>query len=248
MRFRHWRTGLIPHDPMALATAPRISDKAFATAPPPARLDRSHIDPAPQLFGNSDAGDCTCAGIYNSILAVAAINKYRLDIPDSKAIDLYAAMTGYPDTDPGARELDVLSYVARYGLDVGQQTPLALQYGAIDPSSRARLAQIAAALGVTYLGVKLSLSDEGTPGTWDTNPPADAGDPTPGSAGDHCLLLWDYTGLGDGDTARLITWGGFQRVTWRWLAQRVTESHGLLWRQLLPENAPYARMLNELFG
>ena len=67
---------------------------------------------------------------------------------------------------------------------------------------------------------------------WDTDAPASAGDPTPGSWGGHCPIIWDYTGTADTDLVRLGTWGYWQKATWRWIRQRTQEAHAIAWRQL----------------
>ena len=96
-----------------------------------------------------------------------------------------------------------------------------------------------ASLGVAYLGVALSNSDMDNVARHgaDTFLTLDSG--IPGSAGGHCLLAWDYTGLGDNDTVTLLTWGMKIRATWGWMLSRVVESHGLLFPQLTKATGLY---------
>jgi hypothetical protein len=153
-------------------------------------------------------------------------------------VALYSASTGYvpgdPSTDQGGVELDVLGYQASHGFDTGDQAPLVGAFATFDPRDRATFASTMALLGPVYLGVNLASADLDTSVVWDTATP---GDQTPGSWGGHCLLAWDYTGLGDTDTVRLATWGTLQPCTWRWLADRCEEAHVLIWRQLMKANA-----------
>ena len=125
----------------------------------------------------------------------------------------------------------MLAYQAAHGFQANLQVPLVGLYATSDPGDLNALRMIATGAGSAYLGVDLALADQNA-GTWDTDTPASAGDATPGSWGGHCLLAWDWTGIEDTDTVRLVTWGTFQAATWRWVRSRLTEVHGLFWRQL----------------
>jgi hypothetical protein len=79
-------------------------------------------------------------------------------------------------------------------------------------------------LGGAYLGIVLHDRDMQTVGqTWDIGLRGSS------PVGGHCVVGWDYTGLGDADTVRLMTWGAWQPATWRWLEARVEEAWGLAW-------------------
>jgi hypothetical protein len=126
--------------------------------------------------------------------------------------------------------LDVLRFQQRSGFDIGEQTPLVADFAVADPTDRRLLASIMARLGVGYWGVDLALADQLAP-VWDVTTP---GDQTPGSWGAHCVIAWDYSGLGDTDLVTLGTWGRWQQATWRWVRTRLVEAYGLAWRQLMP--------------
>jgi hypothetical protein len=65
-------------------------------------------------------------------------------------------------------------------------------------------------------------------GIWDVRGGRDDGP----VVGGHCVVGWDYTGLGDDDTVRIGTWGDWQPASWAWVAARLDEAHGLVYRQL----------------
>lgn len=224
---------------------------------PPPRLDRSHIDPSPRMLGNDQIGDCTSAGLGNAIRAIAALGRYQINVTDEDAELFYEETTGYvpgdATTDKGAVEVDVLSYAMQHGYPTqgGAFYPM---WGSVDVSDRASVANVMAALGPVYLGVMLSASDMSqiaTEGMSTTLHPDNHayGDTTPGSAGGHCLLGWDYTGMSDADTVTLITWGcATIKATWGWLSSRGMEAHGLLFSQLaLPSGLyPTGQALDEV--
>lgn len=217
--------------------------RAFMARKAPFRLHRERIDPAPHMLGNDMLGDCTAAGIGNHIRATAALGGYQIAVDTADAVRFYARSTGYvpgnPLTDRGGAEVDVLTTALRTGYALAEQTLFPL-WGSVDGADLNGIRNITAGLSAAYLGVRLAVADmweddNGAPApVWDTATPASHGDPTPGSAGGHCLLLWDYNGTADTDLITLLTWGSVQKATWRWLRSRIMEAHGLAWRQLLP--------------
>jgi hypothetical protein len=235
--------GRLTHDPAALARAPQLGQYTAAWGAPPPQLNRDAIAYAPRLYRNDALPDCTAAGLAN-----AALNGLgAVAIDEQHVVNFYGACVRCADpaqlaaTD-GARELDVLSYQARNGFDVGLPAPLVADCATFDPQNRDLLANVMAHLGSGYLGVALAMADQAAAegaGVWDTNTPANAGDTTPGSWGLHCLLCWSYSGLGDGDVVKLATWGGLQLATWRWVASRIEEAHAVIFRDLVGADQPF---------
>jgi hypothetical protein len=219
--------GRLPADHMALAKAPRLSRFMRAAAPPPPRLDRSHLPFTPEMDGNDVLPNCTAVGLANCARAFAILNGYATSIPTDKVVAFYTEAGG---TDEGAVELDVLGYQLANGFDTGDQTRFFGTFGTFNPSDRAMFANAMAKCGAVYLGVDLALADQDMSVPWDTSTP---GDQHAGSWGGHCLVAWDYTGLGDKDTVRLGTWGAWQPATWDWLDARSEEAHVVIWRQLM---------------
>ncbi|WP_308721354.1 hypothetical protein [Komagataeibacter xylinus] len=217
--------------------------RGFMARRAPPCLIRDGIDPAPLMLGNDVLGDCTAAGIGNHIRATAALAGYQVAVDTPDAVRFYALSTGYvpgnPATDHGGVEVDVLTTAAQRGYALARQTLFPL-WGTLEPADLNAVRNVTAGLSAAYLGVQLAVADMWTdaagnpPPLWDTPAPAARGDPTPGSAGGHCLLLWDYTGTADTDVVTLLTWGTRQKATWRWVRSRLMEAHGLAWRQLLP--------------
>ena len=215
--------------------------RGFMARQAPARLDRSGINPAPLMLGNDVLGDCTSAGIGNHIRATSALGGFQTAITTAQAVAFYSRSTGYvpgdPGTDNGGVEVDVLTCAQRDGYALANQILFPL-WGSAEPSDLNGIRNITAGLSAAYLGVQLATADiwedqDGNlPPVWDTESPADHGDPTPGSAGGHCLLLWEYAGTADTDLVTLLTWGSLQKATWRWVRSRIMEAHGLAWGQL----------------
>jgi hypothetical protein len=234
--------GRLPHDPAAVARAPSLYGHVLASKPPPPKLLRDQVAYpfAPQMDANDQIGDCTAVGVANYARGVAALNGFGLPIPTDAVVGLYSASCGYvpgdPSTDQGGVELNVLAYQLQSGFPYGGQAPLVGDFATFDPTDRALFATTMANLGLVYMGVNLSVSDQASQ-TWDTNPPASAGDPTPGSWGGHCLLAWAYTGLADDDLVTLVTWGCLDyKATWRWVRARCEEAHAIIFPDLQQTN------------
>jgi hypothetical protein len=229
------KLGRLPHDPEVIARAPQLTRHLMAAAPPPRILYRGDIPFTPALDDNDKLGNCTAVGYANTARAAAALEGYQIGINTEKVVHFYSESTGYvpgdPSTDNGGVEVDVLNWQARHGCDDGGQTRLVGAWGTYDPADQSLMRIAMAQCGAAYLGVSLSVSDQNM-AVWDTQAPASAGDPTPGSWGLHCLIAWDYSGPNDDDLVRLGTWGTWQTATWRWVRQRTQEAHAILWRQL----------------
>ncbi|WP_428485924.1 hypothetical protein [Rhodopila sp.] len=228
MRPPGMRLGRLPHDPAALAAAPR---HRFGAVPPPAVLDRSALAFTPGLYSNDTLPDCTAVALANAARGVAELQGYDLVVEADRVPRFYAWCIGNPPnlaaTD-GANMLDVLTLQQSYGFFIGPQL-LVGRFGSIDVASRSALAAGLARLGPGYWGVTLRERDMQRAPIWDVRPGRDDG----AVVGGHALIAWDYTGLADEATVRLGTWGGWQPATWSWIAARLEEAHGVVWRQLV---------------
>lgn len=223
-----FRLGRLPHSPDALEKSPA---HRFGAVLPPPSLDRRGVDFMPSMFNNDTYPDCSAAGLANAARGVAALNGYDLVVDPDCPLAFYADCIGNPPnligTD-GAVLLDVLTYQGAHGFNIGPQA-LVGNSGTV-ALARTDLALAMARLGTVYLGVTLLDRDMQVAGagTWDVVPGRDDG----AAVGGHCVIGWDYTGLGDDGAVRLGTWGAWQVATWAWLAARLDEAHGLVWRQL----------------
>jgi hypothetical protein len=219
--------GRIRHDPVAVA---RVSSHRFGGRPPPPVLDRSATAFEPGLYQNDILPDCTAVALANAARGVAALNGYDLVLEPARVPAFYGACIGNPPNlaaTGGAVMLDVLARQAAQGFDIGPQTLYGL-YATIHTRSRSALASGMARLGAGYWGVTLRERDMERTALWDVRAGRDDGD----IAGGHAVVAWDYRGLADGDTLRIATWGAWQAATWAWVAARIDEAYGIVWRQL----------------
>ena len=230
------RLGRLPHDPVALAAAPSLATHHYAVMAPSDRLVRAGVAFAPQLRNNDTLPVCTAVGLLNGALGLEALNT-NSDLAIAQGVELAfyagcvgcaASPTAIAATD-GAAVLDVLRRQCNLGFDIGATAPLTADFASIAVTDRAGLANSMALLGVGYWGVDLYERDMDTP----EGEPWDDDGSSPGAAvGGHCLVAWDYAGLGDTDIGRLATWGRFQSFTWRWAQARLREAYVLLWPEL----------------
>lgn len=211
-----------------------MRDPAFVSQPPPPVVDRSHLSPKFKMFYNDTIGDCTCAAVYNTMIAWQALIDSSIAIPEILAEELYSAVTGYnpenPATDQGAAEDDVLAYGVRNGYATRDYV-YSPMWGTIDPGNINLMASAVAKFGVAYQGIimrrgDMTLLDNGQP--LSIVPGMDMG-----IAGGHALLIWSYDGLRPQDRVQLITWGTLVSATWEWVLARSIESHGLFFPQLM---------------
>jgi hypothetical protein len=235
MDFSHLHLGCNPSDPARLARAPRLDRHVMALAPPPASLShRATIHYGQQLDDNDVLSDCGPVGLANGARADAALHGYTLNIPTAAVLNLYGRFgyrPGVAGTDNGTVLLDLLANQATQGWWAADQLELVGPFATLDPGDRAMLARVLNRVGWGYCAVNLALADQVSL-VWDTNTPASAGDPTPGSWGGHCLVPLYYDGLADDDLIYLATWGMIHPARWRWWRSRVREAHAVMWRPL----------------
>lgn len=224
--------------------------KTLFLEPPPASLLREHINPMPQMLGNDVYGDCTSVGIGNALNAIAALSGFHISVTRDDALRFYGQSTGWnpndPSTDMGGIEAEVLAYAAKKGYETksGVFYPL---WGTLENfTDRRALANVIARFGVAYIGIELAQVDQLAAADPDISYFGDVSDPTysnynptPGSWGGHCALLWGYTGLGDSDFVFVLTWGKIYKATWAWLKSRMMEAHALAFRQLIKPDYTY---------
>ncbi|GBR09555.1 hypothetical protein [Gluconobacter frateurii] len=219
---------LDPRMPLLSQTSKRVMAKRA-----PERLPRTGINPAPLLLGNDRLGNCSAVGVGNSIRATAALNGFQVSVREADAVAFYSASTGYVPgdeaTDLGGDELSVLTHASRQGFSLASQTLFPV-FGTADFEDLNAVRNVIAGMDCSYAGFALAKADQAA-GVWDTQT---AGDQTPASWGYHCGLIWSWDGTADDDLVTILTWGMEQKATWRWVRSRLTEAHGLLWRQLLP--------------
>jgi hypothetical protein len=224
------RLGRKPHDPAAVAAAPRHK---FGAVPPPAVLDRSAVEFVPVLGQNDRYTNCTVVSVWNMIEAQSALNGFGQTYMDpAKALSFFADCAGNPadlTTVDGLVYLDVMNRVASVGLDTGHDRLFGIP-GTVG-TGRSEIAVAMAQLGGVGLGVILREADEED---WAAGRMIDArpGEDRGAITGGHALFGWDYLGLGDDEPMRAVWWGKLMPMTWRWLRQALDEVHGARWPQL----------------
>lgn len=204
---------------------------------PPDVLDRSAIPFMPGSYGNDIFPICTAVAAANCARAYSWLKAHTDIVVDPlKPRAFFATVENVPNTDAaviatdGAIVQDVLEYAEAHGYDIGQQVPAVPLANAVYGLDQMHIADTAWVYGAANLGVALSVSDQNMP-VWDTDAPANAGDPVPGSWGLHNLILWDWEGMDPTSIVRLGTWGAWQPATWRWVLARVEEAWALVWPQ-----------------
>jgi hypothetical protein len=224
------RLGRLPHDPVALASAPAHK---FGASPPPAALDRSAVPFTPLLGQNDVYSNCTVVSVQNMIEAQSALSGFGQSYIDPvKALEFFATMHGNPPdlvNAGGLVYLDVMNRVAASGFDTGHDTLFGIP-GTVS-QDRPSIALAMEHLGGVGLGITLREADEED---WadgrmiDAKPGQDRGK----VVGGHAIFGWDYLGLADDATFRAVWWGKLVPTTWRFLQQALDEAHGARWPQL----------------
>ena len=230
------RLGMHAPDPNRKMVFPSGHSLFGATEAPNAVI-RTGIEPNPQMFANDRLSDCTAASTYNGARGI-----YKL-VTQSSSIDLtatvddviqfYSDCTGYnpndPKTDTGANIDHVMKTAMLRGIPTRTERlyPLTAEFNIQDQESIRNGLDM---FGALHLGVGLALADQDTSRVWDTTTP---GDQTLASWGWHDLNLWEYTGKNDTDIVTLLTWGGKQKATWRWVRARAAIAAATAFHQLV---------------
>jgi hypothetical protein len=169
------------------------------------------------MLGNSQYGDCTCAGVGHKRIGDVYVNQGKtLTVTDTDALGLYSAVTGFnpsdPSTDQGAVCQDVLDYWHKHGF-LGEK-PVA--YAKVDLSNVAEVKQAINLFGQIYCGFNfpdtaMDQFNSGQP--WDVVKGAKI-------EGGHCVTIGAY----DASGLECITWGAVQKLTWAFLKKYFDEA------------------------
>lgn len=242
------RLGRLAHDPAQLALIPSI-ERYRAIAPASAAetaIDWTR-DIAPGTWGmclNDKLGCCTAAGVAHLLsLWGSYVAPFRF-MADPEVEGLYEATGGYipgqPQTDQGARCIDVLEYWRTTGVLIAGARDTIAGYCALDPRNRDHLVFSLRMLGALYAGVTLREAQQNQP-VWDLG----------GNTalwGLHCISVM----AADPDGLTCITWGGPQRMTWRWWEASCDEVYGVASPRWIgkggqsPSQFPLATMLADM--
>jgi hypothetical protein len=192
-----------------------------ALPPPPREVDWTLAISEPLgMMGNDMVGDCTCADIGHIILLQTA-NGSGIFIPsDNDVLSFYSAVSGYvpgdPNTDAGASLSEAAAYARRVGM-AGHKIRGALDVDFSKPDS---IKQSIYLFKNCAFGVNLPQSAED-----------DFGKPIWGNTSDTRIIGGhDVPGVAyDDEGVVLITWGGYQKATWAWLATYCVEAQARLY-------------------
>lgn len=212
-------------DPIPGLAAPSLDTfRKRALPPPPPTLDR-FTGVQFQPFMNNTLGCCTIAAIANGIVQRTTLAQgVPVVMPDAVVLASYAKVTT-PSFDPatgandnGAVETDVLSWFAREGVALRDQSLEIGTWGKLDGTPEA-IRSAVHLFGSAYIGLALPLTAQ-SPGVWDVSGLL-TGDAAPGGWGGHAVLIVGYDAAG----VTLATWGATQVATWAFLAAYMDESY-----------------------
>ncbi len=215
------------------AFATLTATMALPTPPPEVQysMGLKHLG----MMGNSDLGDCTCAGVGHAIQLWTSLTRdEEVVIPDKDIIKLYSDSCGYKpgdeNTDNGGIASDVLQYWYNHPIDGHELAGFA----SIRPGNRTDVRDAIWLFGVCYVGVQLPIAAQNSP--WDITPGTPlVGDLAPGSWGGHLIPVVDY----DVETLTCITWGTLKKLSWAWWDSYTDEAFALLSKDWI-ENSGHA--------
>lgn len=178
------------------------------------------------MDGNDTYGDCTIAGLANSVPVWNHEVGGSVPIPSSdQAVTQYFVLEGSPNGAPdpsldnGLAETDVLQAAVKTGLF--NSTVKLAAFGTIEPdasgliSDLTQVKQAVAFYGTCYLGVNLPESaQQQFPNPWTVV----EGSPIEGG---HCIVATGY----DDQYLYCYTWGALVSVAWDWVKTYTEEAH-----------------------
>lgn len=210
-----FKLGRLPNDPSKPRIRLAAHLRAGASPPPSATYDAV---PAWGMLGNSEWGDCTCAGDGHIAELLSFYGQgTEAVVTDAEALAAYSAISGFDPnagpsgdnpTDRGASVQDALGYLRTTGMS-GVKIDA---FAEVEPGDINAIQVAAAQFGCLSAGVNLPANaqqqfTDGQP--WDAVP--DDG----GIEGGHCIILCGY----DQDFLYFATWGQVQKATYAWWAK-----------------------------
>ncbi len=214
------------HDPRTLRMARYLTDLPPA---PPVRRWSTIVQSWP-MFLNDMIGDCTAASRGHLQICWAANNGSAWRPNDRQILEAYMGSSGYdPDvgdsTDNGDTMLSALNHWRKFGVG-GHKIDA---FVALDIHSRDHFKAAINLFGGVYLGVSLPESARNQ-ATWKVSLAGTEASAERGSWGGHAVAALDYDddGQDNDDGLWIVTWGGMQKITWRWMEAYVDEAYCVL--------------------
>jgi hypothetical protein len=202
--------------------------------PPPASVYYTKGMPANLgMMLNNTLGDCTCAAVYHAfqVWSFNAGGKKAAKMvtePDSDVEKLYILADGYnprvPGEGPGGNEQHVLTYLYQTGAPIGPKGTARHKIAAfveVDPRNVDDVKRTINDCGLAYIGFNVPQSVQ-PPGA----PPPSIWDYVPSDSniiGGHAVVLAGYDAKG----ARVISWGQYYTMTWKFFANFVDEVYAI---------------------
>ena len=217
-----YRLGRLPHDPARVAAVQ--PHRMGASGPLPATYPGAARTWTPTTSLRGTLPTCVVDGLANSARLWAMRNGFDLVVDDGKLLGLYAMLAGCAPTPEaigltdGLVMLAALEHVAAHGFDIGLQTPLAMEFRAIDPQDNAAIRDAIYTKASALMGFTLYQNDMQEPLSWQ-------GAPAGAVVGGHCIVPWRW-GVGGFEDA---TWGETIDCDDAWLAARIEEGYALAW-------------------
>ena len=211
----------------AAGAAPVPLMRSFARAPlpePPIAVDY-HTGVAWRMFCNDEIGCCTISGWANGVLQRTSLALGTpLVMPDAVVEQIYSNLSGWsparPGSDQGLREIDVLNWFARTGIDLGRQAPEVTLWSALSVKDHVGFRQAIWLFGHCYIGLLLPLTAR-EQNVWDVVANAGEDQRAPGSWGGHCVICAGY----DEKYVYCVTWGAVQPMSWEFLDCYMDEAY-----------------------
>jgi hypothetical protein len=198
--------------------------------PPPPSCD--YTKGMPNNLGimkNDTLGDCTCAAFYHALQVWSFNAKKKIDTePDQDVVDLYILACGYnprvSGEGPGGNEQHVLTYILKKGAPTGAGAKTRHKIAAfveVDPRNTDDVKRAISECGVAYIGFNVPQfivpPNGAPPSVWDVE------HTQTNIVGGHAVVLAGY----DADGARVISWGQYYTMTWRFFAKYVDEVYAI---------------------
>jgi hypothetical protein len=181
------------------------------------------------MFMNDMIGDCTAASRGHLQLCWTSNNGRPVCPTDKQILEAYMGSSGYdpevPGTDNGDSMLSALTHWRKFGIG-GRKIDA---FVALDVTKREEFKAAINLFGGVYLGLALPRSAQNQ-ATWSVSLAGSQGNAEPGSWGGHAVGAVDYDddGRDDDDGLWIVTWGGLQKVSWRWMRAYVDEAYCVL--------------------
>ena len=198
-------------------------------APPASKNWTAEMPAQLGMMLNNTLGDCTCAAFYHALQVWSANTSGTMQTqPDPDVEKLYILACGYnprvSGEGPGGNEQHVLTYLMNKGAPTGPAGATVNKIAAfveVDPRNVDDVKQTIVDCGVAYIGLNVPqfLMPPGAapPQVWDVQSTDTK------IIGGHAVVLAGYDSTG----ARLISWGSYYTMTWRFFAQYVDEVYAM---------------------